>query len=138
MPGLLDIAPPEIVTAHFEIRGGSIDVRGIRNREWAMLLQRFPELRPALGGGAAPTEDVVLSAIDGLFPAIIAAGLGNCGDKKTETLIRQRLSEPEQMAVFSTIMELTAPSDVRPLAAAAEPLGNGLSAKTTSPPQSSS
>lgn len=102
--GLLDIAPPEIVTKRFEIRGGTIDIMPIRARDWAAILQRFPQIKPG-------DETTMLSSIDGLVPAIIAAGLGACGDAETESLIVERLNDAEQVAIFGEIMRLTAPSD---------------------------
>lgn len=105
--GLMDIAPPEIVTKHFEVRGGTLEVRGIKTREWVALQQRFPELRAGMNG-EPPDSQVVITAVDGLVPAIIAAALGAIGDEITEGLIVERLSESEQMVIFGVVMELTA------------------------------
>lgn len=110
--GLLDIAPPEIVTKRFEIRGGAIEVRGIKNREWARLQQRFPEFQKLLEVSEEERanlkeENLVLTA-EVVVAAIIATGLGCCGDEKTEELVIDRLTEDEQVEVFGAIMQLTA------------------------------
>lgn len=108
MPGILDIAPPEIAVERISIRGKELEVRGIRNREWAALLRRFPELRKQAAGIAVSEEDMAVASIE-IMPVVIAAGLGNSGDEKTETLIAERLSDAEQAEVFGAIMRLTNP-----------------------------
>lgn len=131
-PGLLDIAPPEIITKRFEIRGGAIEVRGLKNREWAILQRRFPDLQklmelPEEERMGMNQENVGLSA-DGIVTAIIAAGLGFCGNSETEELINDRLTEDEQVEIFGAIMELTAeqnkPKEQKP-GAKNVPLANG-------------
>jgi hypothetical protein len=132
MPGLLDIAPPEISVERVDIRGTELEVRGIRNREWAMLLRRFPELRKQAAGGSVSDEDMAVASIE-IMPAVIAAGLGNTGDAKTEALIAERLTDAEQAEVFGAVMRLTNP----PSPLAESPAGAGREdgkAKTTTPP----
>lgn len=111
-PGLLDIAPPEILTKRFEIRGGAIEVRGIKNREWAILQRRFPELNKLMETSeeerAGMTEENIALNANGIVAAIIAAGLGFCGNEETEELINDRLLEDEQVEIFGAVMELTA------------------------------
>ncbi len=134
MPGLLDIAPPEIAAETFEFRGGSLTVRGIRNREWAMLLRRFPELRKQAAGIAVPEEDMAAASIE-VMPAVIAAGAGNIGDEAIEGLIVERLTDAEQAEVFGTIMRLTHP----PLPLAESPVAAGqANGKTTATLKASS
>lgn len=119
MPGLLDIAPPEVATKKFEIRGGTLEVRALRNIERAMLMRRFPQLRAlgersAAAAVTAPAEmavtpvdpEMAIAGIE-LMSAVIAAGLGNVGDAKTEALIADRLTDEEQAEVFHAIMGLT-------------------------------
>lgn len=108
MPSILDIAPPEIAVERINIRGKDLEVRGIRNREWAALLRRFPELRKQAAGIAVSEEDMAVASIE-IMPVVIAAGLGASGDEKTETLIAERLSDAEQAEVFGAIMRLTNP-----------------------------
>src|SRR5688572_21690040 len=108
MPGLLDIAPPEIAAERINVRGTELEVRGIRNREWALLLRRFPELRKQAAGIAVSEEDMAVASIE-IMPVVIAAGLGSAGDAKTETLIAERLTDAEQAEVFSVVMRLTNP-----------------------------
>lgn len=131
MPGLLDIAPPEIAAETFEFRGGSLTVRGIRNREWAMLLRRFPELRKQAAGIAVPEEDMAAASIE-IMPAVIAAGAGNIGDEKTETLIVERLTDAEQAEVFGAVMRLTNPP-ASPLAESPVAAGQDGKTKTDTP-----
>ena len=131
MPGLLDIAPPEIAAERINIRGTELELRGIRNREWAALLRRFPELRKQAAGLAIPEEDMAVASIE-IMPAVIAAGLGNTGDEKTEALIAERLTDAEQAEVFGAIMRLTNPP--APLAESPVEAGqadNGKAATTT-------
>lgn len=110
MPGILDIAPPEIATETFEIRGGKLEVRGLRNREWAALLRRFPDLRQQQN--ALTDEDLDPEMVDRMatvMPAVLAAAAGTCGDEKIEAAIALRLTEAEQTQVFSAVMRLTMP-----------------------------
>lgn len=106
--GLMDIAPPEVMTKKFEIRGGSIEVHGIKTKDWVALQRRFPELRIGLNG-EKPDETTIMTAVEGLVPAVIAAGLGVLGDEASEALIVDRLTDGEQMMIFGVIMEFTAP-----------------------------
>lgn len=131
MPSLLDIAPPEIAAERIDIRGTELEVRGIRNREWALLLRRFPELRKQAAGLTIPEEDMAVASIE-IMPAVIAAGLGNTGDEKTETLIAERLTDAEQAEVFGAIMRLTNPPS--PLAESPAPAGRGGNGRATTSP----
>ena len=126
MPGLLDIAPPEIAAECVEIRGTPLRVRGIRNREWALLLRRFPVLQKQAVGMAVSEEDMAVASIE-VMPAVIAVSLG-----EAEHDVAERLSDAEQAELFGVIMRLTNPPG--PLAgspAAAGQAGNGKA--TTSP-----
>lgn len=136
MPGILDIAPPEIVTERFEIRGGLLEVRALRNREWAALLRRFPEMQQTMAAAGEPSGDL-LDELDVIVPAVIAAGAGACGDERTEALIVERLTEAERAEIFGAIMRLTMPP--APLAGGPAPAGQDAGqAETTSPTPSSS
>lgn len=137
MPGILDIAPPEISTETFEIRGGSIEVRGLRNREWAALLRRFPELRQQQIAAAEDLSPEMVDRMEAVMPAVIAAAAGTCGDENIEAAIADRLTESEQVAVFSAVMRLTmppAPLAGSPVAAGQE---GGEQAATATPRASS-
>lgn len=132
MPGILDIAPPEVTTETIDIRGTLIEVRGIRNRDWAGLLRRFPALRAQVFGITIPDEEMAVSSIE-VMPAVIAAGLV---EKADEVAVVERLSDAEQSAVFATIMRLTMPP--APLAESPAPAGQDAGpAETTSPTPSS-
>lgn len=106
--GLLDIAPAEVLTKEFTIRGGTLVVRGVKNKEWIELLKRFPDVRKLINGDVMDVMEAYLAAVDGLIPAIIATGLGVCGDTKSEELVVERLSEAEQYAIFEAVMVLGA------------------------------
>lgn len=136
MPSILDIAPPEISAERVNIRGTELEVRGIRNREWAMLLRRFPVLQKQAAGGTVDPEEMTVASIE-IMPAVIAAGLGNTGDQQTEDAIAERLSDAEQAEVFGVIMRLTNPPD--PLAASpVVAAGQGANGAATTQPRPSS
>lgn len=135
MPGLLDIAPPEVITETFEIRGGKMVVHGIRNRDWAALLRRFPELRKQAAGIAVPDEDMAAASIE-VMPAVIAAGLGKTGDAEIEAVIVDRLTDAEQAEIFGAVMRLTMPPSPLAESPVAAGQSNGQDA-TTSPMPSS-
>lgn len=137
MPGLLDIAPPEIATERFEIRGGHVEVRGIRNKEWAALLRRFPDLMRQQVSGNGEVDPDMLDRLCEIMPPVIAAAAGACGDAGSEAAIAERLTESEQQQIFNAIMRLTNP----PSPLAESPVAAGQSngkAATTSPTPSSS
>lgn len=111
MATIFDIAPrdPEKV----EIRGITLEIRGIKNAEFSALCERFPELRKQMQG--QPTDG--LAGRFDLIPAVIAAGLGQCGDASAETAVVERLSIGEQTDLCSRILKLTMPTaDAGPLA----------------------
>lgn len=123
MPGILDIAPPEIVTERIEIRGGTIEVRALRQRELAALRFRF----------GAVDEQTALDAV----AATIAAALGQLGNKEIEKAVYDNLTDEELAEVWNVVMRLTSPPS--PLAespAVAGRAGNG--AATITPPPSNS
>lgn len=126
MLGVLDIAPAEIAAERIDIRGTEIEVRGLRNREWAGLMRRFPELRKQAAGIAIPPEEAAVLSLE-LTPAVMAIVLG-----QPENVIDERFSDAEQAHIFGVIMRLTnAPS---PLAESPAAAGQANGAATTSPP----
>lgn len=135
MPSLLDIAPPEVVAESVTIRGTEIEVRGLRNREWAALLKRFPELRKQAAGLMVPEEDMAVASID-IMPAVIAAGIIDRENAITEADIAERLTDAEMARVFGVIMLLTNPP--APLAESPAVAGRGNGSTTITQPQSSS
>ena len=134
MPGLLDIAPPEVVSERVNIRGTELEVRGIRNREWAALLKRFPELRKQAAGLAVSEEDMAAVSIE-LMPAVIVAGIIDAEHVITEAAVAERLTDAEQAEVFSVIMRLTNPP--APLAESPVAAGRGANGATTTTPRPS-
>lgn len=126
MPSLLDIAPPEIVSERVTIRGTEIEIRGIRNRGWAVLMRRFPVLRQQMAGTTIPDDELAVASME-VMPAVIAAGLV---EKVAEEDIADRLTDAEQSELFAAIMRLTNPP--APLAESPAPeagqAGNGAAA----------
>lgn len=110
MPGLLDIAPPELLTEVLDIRGVQLEIRGLSEREWVRLLHRFPQLRKrsaeAEPASVESGDDQALANLDVLAP-VIAAGLGKIADNETEAEIGKRLTFAEQMTVFNAVIRLT-------------------------------
>lgn len=108
MPGLLDIAPPEIVRETVHIRGGTLELRGLSAAELAQLMHRFPEIGKATAGADMAADALVLRGAEATVAAI-AAALDKLGDADTEAEIMRRLSLPERQQVFDMIMRLTMP-----------------------------
>lgn len=125
MPSILDIAPPEIAAETINIRGSALQVRGIRNREWAGLMRRFPELRKQAAGMLIPAEEMAVLSLE-LTPAAIALVLG-----QPEDVIDERFSDAEQVQIFNVIMRLTNPPS--PLAESPAKAGPVPNMATTSP-----
>lgn len=127
MPGLFDIAPPEVATETLVIRGTELELRGVSVRELAILGQRYPWIIEASQASAdgKPAAEVALAnrakLLDSI-PAFIAAALGHCGEAKYETGVTDRLSDSEQLQVFSIVSNLTynASIPVRPSPPAGE------------------
>src|SRR5689334_17806046 len=108
--GLLDIAPPEVVTEEVEIRGKRLALRGITNLEMAQLFKRFPLLAKQIAGNRRREELLAIQALtagqaaelaqltiepdDALIeeiearPAFIAAGLGKIGNEEFEAGVK--------------------------------------------------
>ena len=131
MPSLLDIAPPDLATATVDIRGTSITVHAIRNRDWVQLMRRFPQLRRSVlddeWAGVHHLETI---------PAIIAAGLGKVCDEAEERLVEERLSDQEQQQLHNAIMRLT--NGPAPLAESPVPAGQVANGQMNSSPRISS
>jgi len=122
MPGLLDIAAPEITSEEVEIRGTKLVVRGLRARETAALLKRFPVMAKQAAKAEVDAGDALVNSLEST-PAIIAAGLGKLGDADTEALIEDRLSTEEKTELITAITRLTGGKETAPLAA---PVAAGL------------
>lgn len=137
LPGLLDIAPPEIITKRFEIRGGWIEVRGLKNRERIQISRRFPAFGQTDISLIAKSFSENDSVMDDLIVAVIAAGAGVIGDLETEQLLRERFDENERMSLYLAVMDMSSPS---PLVESPERVGtfsNGAHLKKNSRKQSS-
>lgn len=118
------IAPRKIATESLTVHDGTaIELRGLSVRDIAMLIRRFPAFATALRDSQMngnPEELAVYLANEDLIdmlPAIVAAGLDEAGDARTETLVSERLEIEDQKAALDIIMNLTR--------AAARPLAGG-------------
>jgi hypothetical protein len=110
---LLDIIEPGGVIESVYVSGFEVPVRGMTNREYAMLLRRFPILDAAEPAPALPRADR-LDADEDLKSAIIAIGLGFPGDEVVEAKV-DRLWREERRLLSDTILRLTNPQSAGPL-----------------------
>lgn len=108
MVSIIEIAPPE-EGRKVSVLGEEIEVFAVRNRAWATLARRFPDLKRTIAGISVSIEDQKISGME-TAPAIIAAGLGQLGDEKTEAAI-DRLPLDAQMALLRAVMEQSYPPD---------------------------
>jgi hypothetical protein len=113
MPGLFDLAPPEIVTETLEIRGTPLEFSGVKAKELAALYRRFPAL-------AADQEKRGPATIESMA-AMIAAGLGHAGDQKWEQGVDELMTFEEQLRAYAIVANLTYNASVpeRPMPPAA-------------------
>jgi hypothetical protein len=109
MVSLTDIAPAH---AKVMVQGKEVDVRGISAKMIAALLGRFPEMKLVMAGRSVETANLFQLAPTAIA-AIIAAGTGNAGDEKVETLIEDFPIE-DQANLLEAIGRLTFPSGIGP------------------------
>jgi len=107
---LVDIvnAPQEV-----EIQGHKLKVRGISGEGVAYLLVDFPELRLAMiNKGEDLTPETLLRIAPKAVASIIAAGIGQQGDKATIDAARI-LPLGDQIALLGPIVKQTFPRGIR-------------------------
>lgn len=109
MTGLLDIAPERSTV---DVQGHTLEVRGVTVREIADLLRRFPGLRDLFAGGD-PAIQQLAGTMPELVAAVIASGLGQCGDAAHESAA-EKLPAEAQAKLFGAILRLTMPGGVGP------------------------
>lgn len=110
MPSLLDIGSLTVTT---DIRGVQVEVSGISGESFLHLLDRYPEFRKVMSGGAVtPDVSVLMKQAPGAVGAVIAAACGNFGDPKAEEIAR-KLSIGEQGEILLKIWTLTFPRGVQ-------------------------
>jgi hypothetical protein len=110
MGGLLDIAPPEISAKEITVRGVKLRLQGIAARDWANLYGRFPDLARAVEG--QKIDNPSASGQIGILAAVIAAGVGQCGDPKVERAAIANLTLAEASMVMQEAIALSLPGDV--------------------------
>lgn len=88
-----------------EIRGKNYETPGLKLRALGKLLVRFPEVRKQIETGKFDLE-ALLELSDEAIAAVIAAGLGKIGDKKTESWAA-RLSLGEQAELLFSVYNAT-------------------------------
>lgn len=105
MASLLDIAP---LVDHVDVRGTTIEVRGVSARGVAQLLYRFPKIRKMW---ATSKWDVatIMEMGDEVVAALIAASLSHPGDPEYEAAAG-RLALGEQAEIMAKSLKLTMPN----------------------------
>lgn len=96
---LADIVP---LTETVQIRGRTLEVRGLEIEDIVPLVMRFPELRDVFSGNAA----AALPKIRQAHSALVAAGLGLNGNDEEELGIFN-LSLGERLTLSNAILRLT-------------------------------
>lgn len=144
MPSLLDVGK---LTKPVSIPGADgkvvqVEVSGLSGSGFLHLLERFPEFRKLMSGGAVEADmNVVLQQAPGAANAVIAHACGNPDDKEAEA-IAGNLPAGVQVEILVIVWELTFPRGVRNFTAALEGLAqkvaieSGWAVDTKSPGQS--
>jgi hypothetical protein len=127
MTSLLDIGD---LTEEVEVRGHKLRVRGISAEGFVILLQRFPELRRVMTGGAdAEVIQSLVAKLPDAVACIVACGTGTPGNTDAEKQA-SLLAAGEQVELLSRIWHLTFPRGVKDfldaLASLAEQLAGEL------------
>ncbi|WP_027521761.1 hypothetical protein [Bradyrhizobium sp. Ec3.3] len=131
MPGLLDVAPSFVT---HPINGTAVTVTGVSAAGFAVLLDRFPEIRKLLTGNAvdiAPEE--LIAKVPTAIDAILAAGTGNPGDLAAEA-VAHNLPAGDQLELLKKIVEVTMPKGAGPFVEALEAIMGGLGVESMSIP----
>jgi hypothetical protein len=111
MTSLLDIAPARV---EVEIRGESVPVNGLTVEQIADVLAQAPALRKIMSGGMNGIDEKTLMQIPSAIGPIIAAGMGNSGNRKEAEAASKNLVAEEQMRLLKAILSLTMPNGVVP------------------------
>lgn len=141
MPSLLDVGA---LTEPVDVRGVKVEVGGLSGATFLRLLDRFPEFRKLMSGGAVEADiSVLIKQAPDAVGAVIAAACGNAGDKAAEQKAGA-LSVGEQFDILTVAWGLTFPRGVKTFIEALEGLAlqvvgeSGWAAATRSPEQSNS
>lgn len=108
---LLDIAP---LTETLPVSGKQITVGGISMKGVANLLLRFPSMLEALSERRSINAADLITIMPEAANAIIAAGVGEAGNKKVEQKI-ETLPLGDQVTLLSAVIRLTLPGGFGPL-----------------------
>lgn len=144
-----DIAPSQGSETIVPLRAGTatepgvdVKIRGIKNREIVALAKRFPLLPKMIAGagGELPRERLLLDFLE-ITSALIATGMGLCGDAEVEAMVEDKFSLDEQRVLLEAVLQMTAPPPptdaeaaeaARPFVEAAA-AGNGADLTTRAP-----
>ena len=107
MATLLDIVPATAVEV-VKINRQRFVVHGLRLPALATIVARFPDLTFLIGGAMGGTTQLIEKFGAATGP-IIAAGLGELGNEKTEHLAGELLAE-HQVELMAAILRLTFPN----------------------------
>ncbi|MCK1668622.1 hypothetical protein [Bradyrhizobium sp. 153] len=131
MPGLLDVAPS---FASHSINGTEVTVTGVSAAGFAVLLDRFPEVRALLTGKPVDmSPEDIMAKVPAAIDAILAAGTGNPGDPRAEA-IAHNLPAGDQLELLKKIVDVTMPKGVGPFADALMAIMGGLGVESISIP----
>lgn len=120
MVSLVDIVD---ITKTVTIRGKDIEVVGINAEKLGFLINAFPELRMTFAGRAGELSPQDIASMGPKIVAgIIASGTGSPGDEAAEAAAA-KLTIGEQMALLTTIFEVTFPDGFGPFVAKLQSLG---------------
>lgn len=122
MAGLLDIG---VLTKKVEIRGVSIEVKGLSALVLFKLLDQFPELRKVFSNaGVEPDPALLMTQVPGIVALIVCAATNTPEEDKPQVVAKFiELSIGEQAELFKAIWELTFPRGLSHFTAALEELG---------------
>lgn len=110
MADLLDIAPStavEVVTLDEK----DVEVRGVSINTMASIISQFPDLKNLAGNTGGDIVSLLISGCGAAIGPIIAAGVGQPGNKDYEQHAAQLLPE-QQIKLLRAILGLTFPNGI--------------------------
>jgi hypothetical protein len=109
MASLLDIVPATAVEV-VKINGQRFVVHGLRVPALASIVARFPDLAFLIGGATAGVgTPKMIEQLGAATGPIIAAGIGELGNEKTEKIAGDLLAE-HQLELVAAIFRMTFPN----------------------------
>lgn len=124
MASIFDIAP---TTTKIDVRGTTLEARGVGLAHCRDLLARFPAVGILLLGSAegldAGTVGALLKAAPEAMMAVMASGVGYHGNEAAEQELGESLVLGEQLELIVAIAKLTAPKGKGPFVEALRGMG---------------